>query len=287
MKPLLNEYFIDKPLWKVYTANELTMDGVNLYGIRKKKALFEVRWHHHPDLFEFHLFQDGTYTFEVEDKTHTANGGMVFITLPDELHKGEFAIPGGHQFYWFQLRTSGRFLGLSEEKSARLREELLHIKHRCIPFTSTMETAIKKSFERSCSNDPFEMQFAENQLASFLYQLLEQDRNMDTTERSPEICRAIEYMQQNLHQQIDMPSVASFVGMSDSFFRTKFKKEIGVSPVDYYTGLRIERAKELLGQGYSVTETANALDFSTPNYFATVFRKSTNISPTDYKKQEQ
>ena len=291
MKPLLHEFLIDTPSWKVYTSNELTMQGTNLFGWRKQKALFDVRLHHHPNLFEFHLFQDGTYTFDVENKIHTVNGGNVFVTLPGELHKGSFAISGGHQFYWFQLQASESFLGLSPEKTNRLLEKLYQIKHRSIPFTTTMEVAICEAFNHSCSHDLYDQQVAENQLVSFLYQLLKQDNTMDSSEESPknssEIRQAINYMQEHVHQPIEIPTVASLMGMSESFFRTKFKKEIGISPAGFFTNLRISRAKQLLQQGHSVTETAMMMEFSTPNYFSTVFHRVTNMTPTEYINQQK
>ena len=286
MYPLLYEFLIDTPTWKVYTQNELTMNGVYLFGRRQEKIPFTVRPHHHPDLFEFHLLQGGTYTFLVEGKTHNVTGGHVFITLPGELHEARFTIPRGQQFYWFQLQSSKGILGLGKEKSMRLIQKLMQLQHRTIAYTPTMEDAIRKAFDRCRSTDAYDKQVAENLLASFLYQLIEEDEAAEDALVSAEIRQAMEYMQSNLHSYQSVPALAAQVGLSESYFRTKFKKETGVTPTDYYMGLRIEKAKELLQEGCSVTETANALDFPTHNYFATVFRQATNMTPSAYKKKQ-
>ncbi len=282
---LLNEFLIDQPRWKVYTANELTIDSVNLFGWKQEKTLFEVRPHHHPNLFEFHFLQEGNFTFQVEGNRFNVSGGNVFITLPGEFHEAHFAIPSGHQFYWFQLRPSSSVLGLDEEKSKRLVQRLMAIRHRAIPFTPSMESAIQEAFLRSRSQDPYDQQYVETQLACFLYNLLEADTLISSLSVSLEIQQAIAYMKENLQHYIDVPSLAAYVGLSESYFRTKFKKELGLPPTDYYMAMRIDRAKQLLKEGYSVTETAMALDFSTPNYFSTVFHRMTNMTPTKYKKQ--
>jgi two-component system response regulator YesN len=58
-----------------------------------------------------------------------------------------------------------------------------------------------------------------------------------------------------------------------------------MSPTEYRTQMKIERAKDLMERGeYSVAELSDVLGFNDPSYFWRVFKKVTGMNPTDYQK---
>ncbi len=59
----------------------------------------------------------------------------------------------------------------------------------------------------------------------------------------------------------------------------------GMSIAKYVLLKRIEKAKELLKQNFSVSKVSEKTGFSDFNYFGKVFKKEVGISPTEYKKQ--
>ena len=71
---------------------------------------------------------------------------------------------------------------------------------------------------------------------------------------------------------------------SKSYLKKLFKNATGYSIMDYYTHLKIERAKILIKSGeMSVSEIAELLGYSSIHYFSRVFKKKTGLSPTEYK----
>ena len=55
--------------------------------------------------------------------------------------------------------------------------------------------------------------------------------------------------------------------------------------MQYYTLLKIDRAKQLLREGkYNVSQIAQQLCFDTPNYFTKVFRRVTGMTPLQYRR---
>ncbi|MFR3658870.1 MAG: AraC family transcriptional regulator [Eisenbergiella sp.] len=46
---------------------------------------------------------------------------------------------------------------------------------------------------------------------------------------------------------------------------------------------KIARSKQLLQEGFSVTQVSDMLSFDTPNYFATLFKKYTGKTPSQYR----
>ena len=67
--------------------------------------------------------------------------------------------------------------------------------------------------------------------------------------------------------------------------RRLFKQEVGQTPQEYLTRLRLEHAMTLLrNENLSVSEAAFRSGFYDPLYFSRVFRKHMGVSPTKWKK---
>ncbi len=67
--------------------------------------------------------------------------------------------------------------------------------------------------------------------------------------------RARDLMDRNYAQPLDVPAMARTALMSPAHFSRKFRAAYGETPYSYLMTRRIERAKALLRQGKSVTET--------------------------------
>lgn len=76
------------------------------------------------------------------------------------------------------------------------------------------------------------------------------------------------------------------IPLSDFYLKRLFKKETGVSPIEYLTQKRIAYSKQLL-EGRSertltIKEIAGMVGYSDPYYFSRVFKKVTGKSPSEY-----
>lgn len=102
---------------------------------------------------------------------------------------------------------------------------------------------------------------------------------------SPEIAKAVCYITRNLNG-VSLLNTARHVNLSQSYFSTVFKKELGVSFSDYVIQARIDKAKEMFIAGdCKISYVATALGFSDPSYFSRVFKKITGIRPNEYRNR--
>ncbi|TKG96335.1 response regulator [Puteibacter caeruleilacunae] len=88
--------------------------------------------------------------------------------------------------------------------------------------------------------------------------------------------------------QLSTAFLAEQLHMSNSTFYRKITAITGSGSNDYVRMVRLRKAAQLITQtDYSVSEIADQLGFSTPNYFTTSFTKEFGMSPTAYAKNKR
>ncbi|EIM97537.1 AraC family transcriptional regulator [Paraburkholderia hospita] len=98
--------------------------------------------------------------------------------------------------------------------------------------------------------------------------------------------RAIEYIEDNLGEQISLTDLAERAGLSRMHFAAQFKLAMGLSPHAYLTEKRLGAAKSLLAEGrLPIAQIAFAVGFHTQAHFTTVFRKATGLTPKRWREQ--
>ena len=98
--------------------------------------------------------------------------------------------------------------------------------------------------------------------------------------------KALEYLRQNYNQPVTLNEVAEKVYLSTYYLSRIFKKELGMSFVDYLNDLRIKKAMELLkNTDYKTYEIAELVGINDPHYFSRLFKKYSNKTPTEYREE--
>ena len=97
------------------------------------------------------------------------------------------------------------------------------------------------------------------------------------------------YVETNyMSEDISLNSVAEYVNMNPSYFSSVFRKEKGITFVEYLTRVRLERAKELLRcSSLKISEIAYKVGYNDPQYFSHLFKKYNQCSPKDYRQQNK
>mgnify|MGYP001459889343 CR=1 FL=1 len=100
---------------------------------------------------------------------------------------------------------------------------------------------------------------------------------------SAPVARAAAYIRENYAGPISLESAAAEIPLSPGRLSRLFVEETGRGFSDFLTGVRIEKAKELLAEpGASVKLVSSACGYPDPNYFARLFKKETGYTPSAF-----
>ncbi|MEZ3487132.1 MAG: AraC family transcriptional regulator [Lachnospiraceae bacterium] len=102
---------------------------------------------------------------------------------------------------------------------------------------------------------------------------------------SRKIEAALHYITIHLHEKITLENVAEAAALSPCHLSRMFKKEVGMSMVDYVQKERVEAAKYMLvNSDETLAAISQYLYFSTQSYFIRIFRKYTGMTPGQYRR---
>ncbi len=98
--------------------------------------------------------------------------------------------------------------------------------------------------------------------------------------------RARDLMDRDYAQPLDVPAMARAALMSPAHFSRKFRAAYGETPYSYLMTRRIERAKALLRQRMSVTDTCVAVGCTSLGSFSSRFTEIVGVTPSQYRARD-
>ena len=95
--------------------------------------------------------------------------------------------------------------------------------------------------------------------------------------------QAVNYIQDNLAEDISLQAIATEMNMSRYHFCRLFKKSTGITPYQYLIKSRIERAKELLSRKHkSIADVALQVGFTNQSHFTKHFKRLVGTAPKQF-----
>lgn len=258
------------------------------------------RQHHHTE-FEISVFKSGSGLYRTENKQYRFKAGDVFLFAGDELHciteidAGEkmdlINVHFEPRFVWssgndmFNFKFLKIFLGRNKNFENRLEAENETTKQ-------IAELIYKMDGELEDKKTGYEM-FVKVYLLQILslaargFDYITEDERGGSFKASSLIGieNAINYINENLSEDISLDALAENARMSRTYFCTAFKRLNGISPWDYITIKRVDRAVEMLKKtDMSMLEIAYACGFNNSTNFNRCFKKITGKTPGEYRR---
>lgn len=105
---------------------------------------------------------------------------------------------------------------------------------------------------------------------------------------SPNTVAVRRYIEGHFRESLTLDSIAESVHMNKFHLAHRFRKEFGMSPINYMIHLRIQESKELLTTtNYSLGQIARTCGFASSSYFSQRFRAAEGMSPVEFRKQSK
>ena len=111
--------------------------------------------------------------------------------------------------------------------------------------------------------------------------------NAVPVQRANKECAAVRrYIDEHFDEPLTLDQLAEHIHVNKYYLSHTFRKEFGISPINYLNERRIRESQYLLEHtNHSLSQIAHMLGFSSPSYFSQSFRRAEGISPVEYRKQ--
>ena len=251
---------------------------------------------HHHSLYEMLYISKGKVQYGIEDEKYDLNAGDFVLIAPNVLHKllkiveepCERIILTFTKKYIDTFKTENTDLSVIFQKIASSNNHKLTV----LPaFKEEIADTLNKMqglfLSKEYGDDIlFKAYFAQllvrmNKEVSFI------ENENELNENNNIIHKARMFAINNLDKKISVSDIASEVGLSVSRLSHLFKEKTGISLLKFLNKKRLTRAKDLLKNGYSITNTANKCGYQDYTSFIRAFTKEYGISPTQYIKDSK
>lgn len=268
-----------------------------------KEQPWGLDWHRNEGI-EFTCTTAGALSFSCEDDEYDLTAGDITVTRPWQLHRVGRPHVSASTLTWFIIDVDVRrpnqdwnwpaWLPLARLDLDRLTELLSHTERpvwRANRAVLSAVEALERTLQGRASQPMSRIATAIGGVLIELSDLVEQEAPrlepyLSSTDRTVRL-----FMEQLVHR-VDEPwtvdEMASACGLGRTRFLHYCKKICNASPLEYLTGLRLERAAALLAEtNLLVSEVAVRSGFQSGQYFATAFRRRFDLSPMSYRRQCQ
>lgn len=96
--------------------------------------------------------------------------------------------------------------------------------------------------------------------------------------------KALDMIQERIHDLPTLSELAKSTGLSRTYLSFVFKEVTGMRLQDYFAQVRLEKAKDLLGNiDLKIKQIAYEVGYTDPNYFCRAFKKKMGLNPTNWR----
>ncbi len=261
-----------------------------LYFTHEKLDFLELRYSKSNQCYKEHIHNTlsigailaGQRTYKNKSKTIILEKNQLAIVNPNTIHSCNSNSKVANKIFMLYLDKDWCF---------KLQKTIFPYIKEFVPFSTEIlkNKILYKKFITLC-----ELLFSnaliiekESSIIDFFYSLynkyhkeIEIDIEIKTNEKIENI---ISYMNKNIKDDISLDDLSKEFNLSTFYIIKLFKKELNISAHSYFINLKIELAKKLLKNGFSIVEVALECGFYDQSHFHRNFKKIVAITPKKYQ----
>lgn len=258
-------------------GDDIAVQFPGLFVVHHNKPGSDVDHHRHP---EHHLIipLQGEATVHLEAESLNCGPGRMIYVAPDTLHafssgrdKGERLICMMDKKLW--QKAEGPTVGSQVLPLQHLIRELLFylLLNQMSRSTSALIDALVHALVDA-------LEAGSGVIAAGM-------AHVESKTEHENVIRAMAYLRAYRAENIGMTAVAKAAGLSLRSLNRLFLDEVGLTPKQFVTAIRIEEAKDMLRGGKkSVTEVAFAVGYNSLSQFINTFRHVTGMIPSEFAR---
>lgn len=124
------------------------------------------------------------------------------------------------------------------------------------------------------------------ELEKILKTLMDWLKDNHVSRYKKQVTQIINYINEHMDKKITLDMVASTLNLSEMHTSRIFKKEIGMSIIEYINQAKMKKASELLkDETLKIKEVAQLIGIHDQLYFNKVFKKYYQVCPREYRKK--
>ena len=253
---------------------------------------------------EFTYLARGKTGFEVDGKSWVLRKGDFTITRPWQFHSVGSPHVAASRLYWLIIDVNIRrpnqawqwpdWLICSPDDLRQLTTLLRHNEQSVWEANEEIARTFTKLIELVECQEPKEsetkLKLYMNELLIAVMEMLQRkqiplNEHLSTSQRAVEMF--LTGLQEHAAHRWDLNSMAKQCGLSRSQFSSYCKQITNMTPIEYLTHCRLNKATQLLidQPEMSITEVAFSCGFNSSQYFAATFQSRRGCTPSDFRNQ--
>lgn len=228
----------------------------------------------------FLSIEAGQFHLEYEDHSYCGHSGDIILIDCSRPHR--YYVTDSCEFYYFHF---------TEKNSDQVTTALIE-KNQGPVFKLAHPSILHKPMRQMILRLSYDASVTDVDLSCMAYQCLctlhaTGDAFTTETRKSDRLVNQIAlYIREHLDQTFTLKDLADCVNLSPYYFSHLFKKETGISPIEYVAVTKINYAKNILKTTQSsVSMIAEILGYSSDASFINAFKKRTGISPARFRRE--
>ena len=224
---------------------------------------------HSHSCFCFGIVEDGTVRFTVRGHSRELTAGMADSIPPETGVK-------------IETSSSYRYITICIKGSQKERLNSFNYSDYFMTFPTS------EPVRRICSEYMADSSAsADDTLISSITELMRpviSGTSSPSEKRSSVVSDARRYIIEHAGSAFSLNELAAFVHVSKYYLVKLFKKEMGVTPHQYYVQAKIRIVKDSITEAENSSDLAQDLGFNDQSHMCNLFKKEMGISPVEYKK---
>ena len=270
------------------TQNQIRLwHSTQIRGLDVLKASFKshsFRRHIH-ETYVIGVIEDGAVKNDYRGSARTAITGDIILVNPGEVHTGKTIaeVPWEYRAMYPPADILSDIVSQLDQHQVET-INFLSCKISNPPLAKMLhQTLIKMETEA----DSLELQ---SLFIDALSQLIIEhaDRKFSVRRAGKEhraVKRTKDYILENHSKNISLQELSDVAYMSPFHLIRVFRKEVGLPPHEFLLNIRIEKAKTLLMQGYSLAQVSYDSGFADQSHFSRCFKQIVGVPPGQYQKE--